>query len=143
MLIQYFMYMKEVLVGYGIVFGRIVNVYNFQIIQMTKSVYFLLLNQIHCRTLITALVGIKIKCYLMFTYVRINFIGYLEIIALQQLRRNIFTVQYIRILHLQISLFRLKCTPSSCLCTVDVKNKQFFGCKVSSNSYERSLLYTV
>jgi hypothetical protein len=36
-----------------------------------------------------------------------------------------FTVQKIRTLHVQISPFRLKYTPSSCLCAVDVRNKQF------------------
>jgi hypothetical protein len=66
---------------------------------MTKFVYFLQIKQIHCRTLITALVGIKIKCNLTFAYVPINFIGFLEINAFQRLRMNIFTVKYIRTLH--------------------------------------------
>jgi hypothetical protein len=82
--------------------------------------YFLQIKQIHCRTL----VGIKIK-YLTFTYVPINFIVFLEIIAFQRLSMNIFTVKYIRTLHVQISIFRQKWTPSSYLCTVDVKNNEF------------------
>jgi hypothetical protein len=121
MLIHYFMNInggKGVLVGYSLVFGRIVSVFNFHIIQMTKFVYFLQITQIHCHTLITALVRIKIKCYLTITYVRINFISYLEMIALQRLKSIFFKVKYIRNLHVQISLFRLKCTPSSYLCTV-------------------------
>jgi competence CoiA-like predicted nuclease len=63
---------------------------------MTKFVYFLQINQIYFRSLIPALVRIKIKCYLTITYVRINFIRYLEITAFQPLKMNIFTVQYIR-----------------------------------------------
>jgi hypothetical protein len=77
---------------------------------MTKFVYFLQIKQIHFRTLITALVGIKIKCYLTFTYVIINFIGFLEVIVFQRLRMNIFTVKYIRTLYVLISIFRQKCT---------------------------------
>jgi hypothetical protein len=88
-------------------------------------VYLLQINQIRCRSLITALVSIKIKCYLAFTYVRINFIGYVEIIAFQRLKMNIFKVQYIRTLNVQVTLFRLKCTPSSFLCTFDMKTNQF------------------
>jgi hypothetical protein len=63
MLILYFMYKwrKEVLVGYSLVYGRIVIVFNFQQSQMTRSVYFSRINLSHCRTLIAALVGIKIK----------------------------------------------------------------------------------
>jgi hypothetical protein len=113
------------LVGYSLVFGQIVSVFNFQISQMKKYAYFLQIIHIHCRTLITALVGIKIKCYLTFTYVRMNFISYLEIISFQRLRMNIFTVKYFRTLHVKISLFRVKCTPSSYLFTVDMKNNQF------------------
>jgi hypothetical protein len=45
----------------------------FKIVQLTKVVYLLQINHIHCRTLITALVGIKVKCYLSFTFVRSNF----------------------------------------------------------------------
>jgi hypothetical protein len=51
--------------------------------------------------------------------------GSLEIIAFQRLRMNIFRVQKIRTLHVQISPFRPKYTPSSCLCAVDVRNNQF------------------
>jgi hypothetical protein len=38
---------------------------------------------------------------------------------------NIFTVQKIRTVHVQMSPFRLKYTPSTCLCAVDVRNNQF------------------
>jgi hypothetical protein len=38
---------------------------------------------------------------------------------------NILTVQIIRILHVQITHFQLKFTPSSYLCAVDVRKKQF------------------
>jgi hypothetical protein len=38
---------------------------------------------------------------------------------------NIFTVKEIRNLHVKILLFRLIYTPSSFLCAVDVRNKQF------------------
>jgi hypothetical protein len=71
---------------------------------MTKFDYLSQIKQMHCRALITALVTIKIKFLLTFTYVRINFIGYLEIIAFQRLKTNIFTVKYIRTLHVQISI---------------------------------------
>jgi hypothetical protein len=68
---------------------------------MTKFVYFLQIKQIYSRALITALVGIKIKCYLTVTYVRINFFGYLEITAFQRLKMYIFIVQVIRNLHVK------------------------------------------
>jgi hypothetical protein len=73
----------------------------------------------------TAFVGLKVKCYLSFVYVPINFIFSLEFITFQRLRMNTFTVKYSRTLHVQISLFRLKCTPFNYLCTLDVKSKQF------------------
>jgi hypothetical protein len=92
-------------------------------------VYFSQINQIHCRALITALVAIKIKFYLTFTYVRINFNDYLEIIAFQRLKTNIFTVKYITNLHVQISHFRLKYTPSLYLTVLDVRNNQFVVAK--------------
>jgi hypothetical protein len=104
---------------------RVVSVFNFQKSQIQKFVYLFEIKQIHCRTLTTALVGIKIKCYLTFTHVPINFIVFLEIIAFQRLRMHIFKVKYIRILHVQISLFRLTCTPFNYLCTLAVKRKQF------------------
>jgi hypothetical protein len=64
---------------------------------MTTFVYFLQVNQIYCRALITALVGIKINCYLTFTYVRINNFSYLEIIAFQRLRMSFFIVQILEL----------------------------------------------
>jgi hypothetical protein len=88
-------------------------------------VYFLQINQIYSRSLITALVGTKIKCYLTVTYVRIKFFGSLERTAFQRLRMYIITVKYIRNLHVQILIFRQKCTPCSYLCTVDEKNNEF------------------
>jgi hypothetical protein len=68
-----------------------------------KVVYFPQINQVHCRTFITTLVGIKIKSYLIFTFARNNFISFLEIIAFQRLRMNIFTAKNIKKLHVQIS----------------------------------------
>jgi hypothetical protein len=115
---------ERIFVEYSLTSSRVVSVFNFQIIQMSKFVYFLQIKQFHSRTLTTALVGIKIKCYLTFTHVPINFIVFLEI-AFQRLRMNIFTVKYIRTLHVQISLFWLKCTPFNYLCTLDVKREQF------------------
>jgi hypothetical protein len=56
-------------------------------------VYFSQINQFHCRTLVTALVGLKIKCYLTFTFVPNNFISFLEVIVFPRLKMNIFTVQ--------------------------------------------------
>jgi hypothetical protein len=50
---------------------------------VTKVVYFSQINQIHCRALITALDGVKIKCYLPFMLVRNTFISLLEIFAFQ------------------------------------------------------------
>jgi hypothetical protein len=73
-----------------IVFGRGVSIFNFQIIHLMKVVYFSQIHQVHCRILITRLVGIKIKRYLIFTFARNNFISFLEIIAFQRLRINIF-----------------------------------------------------
>jgi hypothetical protein len=96
---------RVVLVVFVLVSGRRVIIYNFQIFQLTKVVYFSPINQIHCRILITALVGLKIKCYPTFTFVQNNFFNFLEIIAFQRLKMNIFTVQKIRKLHLQISLY--------------------------------------
>jgi hypothetical protein len=90
-------------------------------------VYFLLIKQIQCRTLITALVGIKIKYYLTFIYVPLNFIGFLEIIAFQRLRMNNFKVKYIKSLHVQILIFSQKCTVCSYLCRVDVKSNEFLA----------------
>jgi hypothetical protein len=113
------------LLVYVIVFGRGVNIFNFQILHLMKVVYFSQINQVHCRTLITALVGIKIKCYLIFTLARNNFISFLEIIAFQCLRMNTFTGKNIKKLHAQISLWRFKNTPSSCICAVYVTNIQF------------------
>jgi hypothetical protein len=116
---------ERIFVEYSLSSGRVVSVFNFQIIQMPKFVYFLRIKKFHSRTLTTALVGIKIKCYLTFTHVPINFIFFLEIMAFQRLRMNIFTVKYIRTLHVQISIFRQKCTLCSYLFTVDVKNNEF------------------
>jgi hypothetical protein len=70
-------------------------------------VYFSQINQIHCSTLITSLVGVKIKCYLTFSFVQNNFISFLEIIAFRRVRINIFSVQNIRKLDEQILLFTL------------------------------------
>jgi hypothetical protein len=67
-------------------------VFNFKQTQMKKTVYFSRINQSPCRTLIGAVVG-KNKTS---TYIRTNFIGFLEIIAFQGLSMNILTVQNIR-----------------------------------------------
>jgi hypothetical protein len=108
-------------VEYIIVFCRGVSIFNYQIIKLMKVLHFSQANHIHCRTLITILVGIKIKCYLIFTFARNNFISFLEIIAFQRLRMNIFTQKNIKKLHAQISLWRFKNTPSSCIGAVYVK----------------------
>jgi hypothetical protein len=92
---------------------------------MTKFVYFLQINQIYSSALITVLVGMKIKCYLPVTYLRINFFGSLEITAFQRQRMYIITVQYIRTVHVKILMFRHKCTPCGSLCTADEKNNEF------------------
>jgi hypothetical protein len=88
-------------------------------------VYFSQINQFHCSTLITSFVGVKIKCYLTFHFVRNNSISFLELISFQRLRITIFTVINIRKLHEQISLFRLKNTPSNWISRMDVKYIQF------------------
>jgi hypothetical protein len=96
-------------------------VFNFQQTQMTKGVCFSLIN--------------KTLPYIAYsngryqnetsTYKRTNFVSFVEIIGFQRLRLNISKVQNIRTLHLQLSLFTLKYTTSSCLCAVDVSNNQF------------------
>jgi hypothetical protein len=54
-----------------------------------------------------------------------------------------FYSKKIRTLHAQISPFRLKYTPSSCLCAVGVRNNQFVVAHFLPHSFKRSLLYTV
>jgi hypothetical protein len=103
---------------------------------MTKFVYYLQIKQIYSRALITALVGIKIICLLTVTYVRINFFGYLEITTFQRMRIYIFIVQDIRNLHVQISLFSLKCTSSNYLCTWHAKSIQFVVANYLANHIE-------
>jgi hypothetical protein len=76
-------------------------------------VYFLQINQSHCRTLVTALVGLNIKFYLTFTFVPNNFISFLGVIAFQRLKMNIITGKNFRKLHVQISPFNLKNTLST------------------------------
>jgi hypothetical protein len=114
-----------VLLVYVIVFGRGVSIFNYQIIQLMKVVYFRQINQVHFRTFITTLVGIKINSYLIFTFPRNNFISFLEIIAFQRLRMNTFTGKIIKKIHEQISLWRSKKTPTSCIWGVYVKIIQF------------------
>jgi hypothetical protein len=83
------------------------------------------INEILCRALITALVVIKIKCYLTCTLVRNNINRFLEVIGFQRQRMNIFTVNIIGKLHVLIWHFRLKNSLSSCIYRVDMKNIQF------------------
>jgi hypothetical protein len=65
---------------------------NFKEIQL-KVLYFSLTFQIHCGTLIIALVRMSVTCYIRFMFVRNEFISLLEIISFQRMRMNIFTVQ--------------------------------------------------
>jgi hypothetical protein len=87
-----------------LVFGRSLIIFNFQIIQLIIVVYFSQTNQIYFRPFDKELVGLKIKFYRTFTFVPNNFICFLEIIAFQRLKTYNFTVQIIRILHIQISI---------------------------------------
>jgi hypothetical protein len=111
----------------------------FKIVQL-KVVYPSQINHIHCRRLITELVGIKMKCYLSFIFVRSNFISFLDINAFQRLRMIIFTVQNIWKLYVQISLLDSKThPPSSCAGSFWKISNLWFN--VSYNPYKRSLLY--
>jgi hypothetical protein len=66
-------------------------------IKMTKVINLLQNKSKSLPTFITAYVGNKSKCYLTYTLVRVVFIGYLEIIAFQRLRMNIFTVKQLEL----------------------------------------------
>jgi hypothetical protein len=83
------------------------------------------INQFHCSTLITSMVGVKIKCYITFQFVRNNSFSFLELISFQRLRITIHSVKNIIKLHEKISLFRLKNTPSNWISRMDVKYIEF------------------